>query len=58
MFANAHMQRHFAKERDAEALRLATGAAMIENIRAAAAMRTQEITHVFDDAEHRDIDLA
>src|ERR1700742_5191743 len=55
--ANRHVQRNLAEERYSEALGLMTRAAMPENIRLRSAVRTLEIAHVLDDAEHGHVDL-
>src|SRR5918999_3199703 len=52
-----HVQRDFAQEWDTQPLRLMARAAMAENVRARAALRTLEIAHVLDNAEHRHVDL-
>src|SRR5712671_8094346 len=52
------VERHLAEKLGAEPLGLQAGAAMAEDLAAAAAMRAQEIAHVLDDAEHRHVDLA
>src|SRR4051794_3914362 len=41
--ADHHVERHLAEELDAERFRLATGAAMAEDVAALAAMRAQEV---------------
>src|SRR5205085_7847647 len=55
--ANRHVQRNLAEEGHAELFRLVPRAAMAENVGARAAMRTLEIAHVLDDAEHGHVDL-
>ena len=58
LFANSHIERHFAEERHAEFGGRIAGAAMLrENIRAAATMRAKKIAHVFDNAQNRHLDL-
>src|SRR5690606_19173754 len=57
-FTDVHDERHFAQKRHTEPLGFLPCTAMGENIRPLAAMRTDKIAHVLDDAEHRHIDLA
>src|SRR3984893_5354205 len=47
--ADLEIERHFAEKLDAEPLGFAAGAAMREDLAAAAAMRTQEIAHILND---------
>src|SRR5260221_1104292 len=54
-FADRHMQRYLAEERDAETFRLAPCATMTENIRPCAAVRAEEIAHVLDHTEYRHV---
>src|ERR1700674_5537874 len=56
-FADLEVERHLAEKLGAEPLGFEAGAAMAEDLAAAAAMRAQEIAHVLDDAEHRHVDL-
>src|SRR5215472_13180643 len=55
--ADCDVERHLAEKLGAEPFGLMTGAAVTEDLAAAAAVRTQEIAHVLDDAEHRHVDL-
>ncbi len=55
--ANRHVQRNFAEKRHPEPLGLMPRAAMTEDVRSRAAMRTLEIAHILDNAEHRHVDL-
>src|SRR3984893_18604482 len=49
--ADLEVERHLAEKLGAEPLGLQAGAAMAEDLAAAAAMRAQKIAHVLDDAE-------
>src|SRR6185437_12657931 len=55
-FADVHVKRHFAKERDAELPRLFTRAAVAEDIGPLATLRAEEVAHVLHDAEDRNLD--
>src|SRR5271154_165659 len=55
--ADRHIQRNFTEERHRQTFGLMARTAMTEDIRLGAAMRTLEITHVLDNAEHRHVDL-
>ena len=56
-FARGNIDGDLTEQRDAQPLRFTFAAAASENIVAFAVRWREEITHVLDETEHRDIDL-
>src|SRR5208282_881454 len=54
--ADPQVERHLAEKLGAEPFGFEAGAAMRKDLAPTTAMRAQEIAHVLDDAEHRDVD--
>src|SRR3954469_8195459 len=54
--ADHEVEGHLAEEWDAQPLRLVARTAVAKNVRPFSAVRTEKITHVLNDPEHRDVD--
>jgi len=57
IFADGDIERHLAEEWNAELFRFLARPAVRKDVRSAAAMGTDEVAHVLDDAQKRHLDL-